>query len=612
MVDCCRWACMCVVVCSILSSAATIEQVSARKERCAVRLERAEERIDEARRIYEGIAHTDPAAAATAAARLEHLRSRADNAWSRLDGIESQLSQVVGGCPECIAKSVDLFCRQAENLDADAGALARDLRQAGYDVSTARPQDDSSAGSIGVGQQQPANAWRVTIGGDYSHVGDISRRDTATTEGADSILALTENPLSGYLAARWDYRRNGSWLARISPSLYVSNLRASAGVESQMMPGEHVEVTLEAEGAKRLTRRIHDAGDDPLEWVGGGADDLDRLSGEARVAYAQGARGESLRFGLPVCVGGQGYRNHMRGYSSYVRYAGTPWVEAAAGEGDVRARVDMRLEYRDYFANEGFVPGAGVDSLDVLKLEPSVECEATGDHLQGRLVGTYQHHRFVDRRSPSVRRRGDAVLSGRVTGGRRLSADGRIGYEYFGEEHDAVAVVQYDTTVMTFLGPELRTMYDTVGVEYTLGGHSWEGRLEGRVALVDGFQAGVYAEYEAGVYSFVDQARGREMSAPAYLDEDHHEIAPGGVVSVSLPFLEATLSGAYRYETVADRGFYEGGDNRGWEASMDISLRVLDRVSVLCAGEVERRYYLNKEHRETVNGYLSVSAALTL
>lgn len=136
-------ASVCIAYGSGIVHAASWDQVSARQDRCAMRLEQIGYRH---RRLTERIESTAGASAALSERKREQALESVDRAREQTARIGKRLDRAVRlaernrrdiqqkrssseGCPDCIVSSIDLFCRQVDDigskLDEAETALAR-------------------------------------------------------------------------------------------------------------------------------------------------------------------------------------------------------------------------------------------------------------------------------------------------------------------------------------------------------------------------------------------------------------------------------------------------------------------------------------------------------
>ncbi len=644
-------AALAVFVLCIISRAASVDQTAATKDRCLQRLERAERLMDDLRRAVERI---EGAAGGGDDSRLmgqleqarshvEHLRVRADNAWNRLDNIEGQLAQSEGVCSQCVATSVELFCTQVERLEADASDDLRRLREIERNVSALGRSDspsdagvastDSSlgpdAGETGGRGASGDRSWRIAAGVDVSHLGDISHVDTTDVETADSIIALLENPVTAYTRAVFTWRPSRGRLRLLAPAVYIANHRASGRLRGDIaLAGDALVLSMEGGGEKRLMRDIESGGAGDDEWVGTSSDPLDRLFTEAVLTAGTMHRDIPVRFEIPIRVSLQSYRRHLRGYSSYRLYGTTPRLCLGAAGASRELRLGLRMEHRDYFAPDGFVEEGGLDTLDVFRAEPALDLSLALGGLRGDGRIAYLYEGYTTRSSPSRRHTvlSDARVRGEVGEWGEVTLEGE--YACYREEHlrhlctSYIEYIEYDTTFIGLVPVD--TAFDTAQVswEHRLDGQRWAVEVRAELAANDRLRGGVALGYRGGYYdidaldSLIEPGAGASapdtavrVSARDFIDEDHHQLLPGLVLSYRGAKLTADIDVRYRYEHIPPREWYGICANRGLSALADVTWAIAPWLSFYCMVEYDLKYYLGVGERVSTNAF--VSSALT-
>jgi len=223
-----------------------------------------------------------------------------------------------------------------------------------------------------------------------------------------------------------------------------------------LLRGTAVEVRLEAEGEaeKRLLRETYDvdsvtpAAQTSTQFVGFDADSLDRLRGRVGVALGNRHTRPRIAFGIPASVAAQSYRRVKRGYSSYVSYACEPFAGLVLREAACDLRLDMRIEYRDYFDPISLFVRVPLDSLDVFRVGPALSGAIRKGRFRGDVRFAYLSERYwrrVDLRSARVT---DAEVRVMLEPGRIVGIGLRGGYEYRVEDR---RFVEYDSTVQRYL-----------------------------------------------------------------------------------------------------------------------------------------------------------------
>lgn len=600
-----------VVLCAARVHAATVDQVRAQVERCYQRLERIEERYREVNRLVEAAMSTEHDRASAFEPRVLQMRGRVDGAWGRYMEVQEELARAEGACSECLLNKADMFCRTVESLESDVQDMRDDaagLRPMAGSQATPGP-DSSTAKPDSTAPHPSAHKWRVTIGADYTLVGQLTHVDTTRQSVSDSLVALRDDPYSAYARARYDYSPKTGALKQLSPSVYVSNQRADATIASDFRFAREC-VWLSAEGtlSKRLARDTGSGGD--LAWVGSDSDTLDGGWGGLEMRLTNAATARPLTYAVPLGADIRMYRHEKRGYSSYLSWQSTPWARLTSGDSRREAGIDGRVEYRDYFIPD---PNDSVrDSADALSVSVGAEGRsALWRDASGSMRLEYRQDRHLQRHRPWRAQTLLGELSASAKACSRITTGIRASLEHIRENHTGTwTSTVADSVFMPFLGIwQHTTRVDTLSSTHVLDGTVWRVRPSVQATLGPAVRVTVQAQWRGGAYGLVDSIDGSALDAAQYIDRSYQRLEPGAELTIDHRWLHSRTAGTYLTEWV-EHAAQDSLSSRGVRLEADITLSLTRVASLSVSGEYEWRRTFDRatEYRNgTVAGRVSLA-----
>jgi len=190
--------CTIVTVAAPIVAGESVQQVTARKDRCVRQLDRAEQQIEKLTDATERLRRLSAAASGEEQGRIsrryesvsntiDFFRHRTERVRNQAARIDDQLSNVGSSqiCPSCIASDADLLCRQTETLLADAADQIS--RTAEFEASI---KGAALAGSVIAATREKLDTTHIADAGRAAVRADLAAARKALDRG-DASAALS-------------------------------------------------------------------------------------------------------------------------------------------------------------------------------------------------------------------------------------------------------------------------------------------------------------------------------------------------------------------------------------------------------------------------------------